>query len=69
MQPATEIVSGFSMVTLVTEAVDWLMTGKPAKFPAVLVTLAATQQEVPGAFGGVIYHHVLELFLPVIGAG
>src|SRR5687767_7599711 len=43
-------------VTRVTCAIDCGMTGRLARFPAVRVTLEATQQGKPGSFCVTTYH-------------
>jgi len=49
---------------LITDAIGGATTGTAAKFPAVVVTLAATQQGVFGEFGVVTYHQVPDEFFP-----
>jgi hypothetical protein len=68
-QPPTLMVAGsICTVTLVTEALGISTTGIPARFPAVLVTLAATQQFLLPLSGSIMYHQLKSELLPVIWA-
>jgi hypothetical protein len=67
IQPPTFNVFGSTLtVTLVTEAVGVATMGMAATFPAVLTTLAATQQLRLAFNGSTMYHQLKSELLPTI---
>ena len=55
-------------VTPVTMADGGAMTGIPFRLPAVVTTLADTQQKLPGLYGSRTYHQLESSFRPAIWA-